>query len=108
LAFNRLSISIAATVAVVAALGLSGCGRKGPLELPPSNTTPAPQTLSAPPAAAQPAYPAATSGPEGSPYPAGSAEAAQAEAVKNGFDSHGNPVAAPGQKTGFFLDFLLK
>jgi hypothetical protein len=29
-------------------------------------------------------------------------------AAKNGFDAQGNPVAAPGQKKDFPLDFLLQ
>jgi hypothetical protein len=30
------------------------------------------------------------------------------DAQKNGFDSEGNPVAGPGQKKTFPLDFLLQ
>jgi hypothetical protein len=31
----------------------------------------------------------------------------QEMAAKTGFDTHGNPVAAPGRERPFFLDFLL-
>jgi hypothetical protein len=30
------------------------------------------------------------------------------DAQKNGFDAEGNPVASPGQKKSFPLDFLLQ
>ena len=72
--------------AVVAALGLAGCGRAGPLELPPGPATPSAQ-LSTPdsPGAAR-----------------------EAAAVRNGFDAQGNPVATPGEKKSFILDPLLR
>ncbi len=78
--------------AFIATLGLSFCGREGPLELPPG---PAPGT------------PAATSqltSPDGTPAPG----SPQDTAAKNGFDAQGNPVAAPGQKRFFILDPLLQ
>jgi predicted small lipoprotein YifL len=79
-------------LALVAALGLSGCGREGPLELPPG---PAPGS---PPQSSQLTLP------DGSPAPG----SAQDTALKNGFDAQGNPVAAPGQKRPFILDPLLQ
>lgn len=78
--------------AIVAALGLAGCGRLGPLELPPG------------PAAAPPAAGAQLTSPDGTAVPG----SAQDAAVKNGFDAQGNPVAAPGQKKSFILDPLLR
>jgi hypothetical protein len=42
--------------------------------------------------------------PDGSPVPG----SAQDTALKNGFDSQGNPVATPGQKRPFLLDPLLQ
>jgi len=43
LAFDRLSVRIALAVLVTAiALGLSACGRKGPLDPPPSAAVPPP------------------------------------------------------------------
>jgi predicted small lipoprotein YifL len=85
--------------AAVAALGLSACGRTGPLELPPG---PAAQ----PPAAAEPPaspsfFPSASAAPA-TPPPENAA------AYKNGFDAAGNPVAGPGQKRPFVLDPLLQ
>jgi predicted small lipoprotein YifL len=87
---------------VVVALGLSACGRKGPLEMPPGPATQppvaaAPASPSFLPAAASPAAPA--------PYAGQQPE--DAAAVKNGFDAQGNPVAAAGQKKSFVLDPLL-
>jgi predicted small lipoprotein YifL len=91
-----------ALAAIVAALGLSACGRKGPLEMPPGPATEppvaaAPASPSFLPAAASPAAPA--------PYAGQQPE--DAAAVKNGFDAQGNPVAAAGQKKSFVLDPLL-
>jgi predicted small lipoprotein YifL len=98
----RHSPSIALAVVVIAALGLAGCGRAGPEELPPSAAAPPPQTSNAAPVS--PVAPdTAVPGTLGD-----QTAAAQQAAVKNGFDSHGNPVAAPGEKKDFFLDFLLK
>ena len=84
-------IRVALAVAGIAALGLSACGRAGPLELPPG------------PAATTPAPSAQLTMPDGSPAPG----SPQDTALKNGFDAHGNPVATPGQKKSFILDPLL-
>jgi predicted small lipoprotein YifL len=98
LVFDRARIPFVVVVIVVAALGLSACGRKGTLDLPPAATAP-------------PVTPTASS-PLTSGLLPGSADASSANeqenAVKNGFDNHGNPVAAPGQKKSFFLDPLLQ
>jgi predicted small lipoprotein YifL len=74
------------------ALGLSACGRAGPLELPPG-----------PAAGNTPASPQLTAA-DGSAAPG----TAQDTALKTGFDSQGNPVATPGKKRSFILDPLLQ
>lgn len=79
-------------LALLVALSLSGCGREGPLELPPG---PAP---AAPPQTSQLTLP------DGSPAPG----SAQDAVMKNGFDAQGNPVASAGQKRSFILDPLLQ
>jgi predicted small lipoprotein YifL len=92
LARIRLNIPVAFAAIGVAALALAGCGREGPLELPPGPA---------------PAVPAATSqlrSPDGTPAPG----SPQDTAVKTGFDAQGNPVATPGQKKSFILDPLLQ
>jgi predicted small lipoprotein YifL len=78
-------------VAMTGAYGLSGCGREGPLELPPGP-------------AAGPLPTTQLRSPDGTPVP-GSPEDT---AVKTGFDAAGNPVASPGQKRSFILDPLLQ
>ncbi len=82
-------IDIALVLAGIAALGLSACGRAGPLELPPG------------PAAAPSAQLTA-------PNPTPAPDSAQEAAMKTGFDQQGNPVAPPGQKRSFILDPLLQ
>jgi predicted small lipoprotein YifL len=90
LAGVRLSVRLVLISAVLAALGLSGCGRAGPLELPPGPASPAPSAQLSSQNSAVP----------------GSAQ--DAAAVRNGFDAQGNPVAAPGAKRSFILDPLLQ
>jgi predicted small lipoprotein YifL len=92
LALDRLSVPLGLAVVAVAALSLSACGRKGPLDPPPSAAISQP-----PPAASRPS--ALTSAAPPTPEETG---------VKTGFDAQGNPVAAPGQKKNFFLDPLLR
>jgi len=94
---DRPRFSFALVAATVAALGLSACGRNGGLELPPGPATP------------QPA--AATPQPSPGESPGGystSEMSGRQTAAKTGFDAQGNPVAGPGQKKDFFLDWLLK
>jgi predicted small lipoprotein YifL len=81
---------IALIAAGVAALGLYGCGRAGPLELPPGPATPTASTQ--------------LTQPDGSPAPGSPGDTA----MKNGFDAQGNPVATPGQKKPFILDPILQ
>jgi predicted small lipoprotein YifL len=93
---HRLRASLALAVAVVAALGLAACGRKGELELPPGPAT-------QPPVAAAPMTPSFMPSSSGARQ-----QQDDATAAKNGFDAHGNPVAGPGQKRTFFLDPILQ
>lgn len=79
-AANRLSARLILIGALVATLGLAGCGRKGPLEPPPSASI------------TQPAL-----GPDGQPV----------AAPVEGFDEQGRPVAPRGKQQRFFLDWLL-
>ena len=94
----RLSVGVALAAAIVAALSLAACGRKGNLELPPGPAT-------EPPVAAAPASPSSFMPSYGAPATQQQEEAA---AVKNGFDAHGNPVAAPSTKKSFILDPILQ
>jgi predicted small lipoprotein YifL len=86
----RRNFRVALAVAGIAALGLCGCGRAGPLELPPGPATGAPSTQ--------------LTQPDGSPAPG----SPQDSAMKNGFDAQGNPVAMSGQKKPFILDPLVQ
>jgi predicted small lipoprotein YifL len=98
LARYRLSVGVALAGAIIAALSLAACGRKGNLELPPGPAT-------EPPVAAAPASPSSFMPSYGAPATQQQEEAA---AVKNGFDAHGNPVAAPSTKKSFILDPILQ
>ncbi|HEX3937277.1 MAG TPA: lipoprotein [Xanthobacteraceae bacterium] len=80
------------SAALGVALALAGCGREGPLELPPG------------PAAATPAATSQLRSPDGTPAPG----SPQDTAAKNGFDAHGNPVATASQNRPFILDPLLQ
>ena len=71
--FSRLALA----GLLVAALGLSACGRKGPLDPPPGA-----QAQNAPGAPAAPPQ-------------------------EQLYDSAGNPLAPKGEKKPFFLDWLL-
>ena len=94
----RLSVGVALAAAIIAALSLAACGRKGNLELPPGPAT-------EPPVAAAPASPSSFMPSYGAPATQQQEEAA---AVKNGFDAHGNPVATPSTKKSFILDPILQ
>ena len=81
--------------AVSLALGLAGCGRKGPLDLPPSDT-PSPQASAN---QTQPAF--------GSSLMPGSSQQPAAHAP-NAFDTHGNPIyQPPPSRKSFILDPIL-
>jgi predicted small lipoprotein YifL len=81
----RFCPRIAFALAGIAVLELAGCGRNGPLELPPGPATPAASTQ--------------LTTPDGKP---------EDTAMKTGFDAQGRPVAAQGQKKSFILDPLLQ
>jgi predicted small lipoprotein YifL len=101
LAGRRLSFGL---VLAVAALSLAACGRKGELEMPPGPAT-------QPPVAAAPASPTSFMPSYGTPSSPGTPMTQQQEdaaAAKNGFDSRGNPVAAPSSKKSFILDPILQ
>jgi predicted small lipoprotein YifL len=74
---DRRFARLAAIGALAAALGLAACGRKGPLDPPPSAI--APQLTGGQAAPVQP--------------PA--------------FDASGKPIAPPGERKAFILDGLL-
>jgi predicted small lipoprotein YifL len=78
-ASNATLARIAVVGALVAALGLAGCGRKTGLDPPP--------------AAAVPAAPQHAAG--GQP------------GTEAGVDADGKPVAAPGRRRSIFLDWLI-
>jgi predicted small lipoprotein YifL len=86
----RIAIAVAGGIALLA---LAGCGRNGPLELPPG-----PATTTTPGASSQLVTP------DGRPLPGSSDDTAQ----KTGFDAQGRPVATGGEKRSFILDPLLQ
>jgi predicted small lipoprotein YifL len=86
---RALGLALLAT----AALALAGCGRNGPLELPPGPAVPAPQASTAP-----------LTYPDGTPIPGSERDTA----AKTGFDQYGRPVAAQGERKSFILDPLLQ
>jgi predicted small lipoprotein YifL len=73
---NAALARIAVVGALVAALGLAGCGRKSGLDPPPSAAVPQ-QAAGAQPGA------------------------------EPGVDADGKPVAGPGRRRSFFLDWLI-
>jgi predicted small lipoprotein YifL len=80
-------------IAGIAVLALAGCGRNGPLELPPGPAVPTSAVSQAP-----------LTQPDGSPTPG----SPQDTAMKTGFDAQGRPVATAGPKRSFILDPLLQ
>ena len=94
----RLSFGL---VLAVAALSLAACGRKGALEMPPGPAT-------EPPVAAAPASPSSFMPSYATPGAPSTQQQEDAVAVKNGFDSRGNPVAAPSTRKTFILDPILR
>jgi predicted small lipoprotein YifL len=79
--------------ALVATLGLAGCGRKGPLDPPPSASV-------AEPVEAAPQRPGGTAGlnPLATPAKPASGEA---------FGINGEPIAPKGAKKSLFLDWFI-
>lgn len=90
--------------AVIAALGLSGCGRKGPLDLPPSAAVDAP-------AQNQPQQGNAQQGPGftsfGSTQPREPESQRTAIGERAGVASDGRPIAPRGEKRRIPLDALI-
>jgi len=89
-------------------LSLAGCGRKAGLDAPPSAAVPGTPTAQSSTAAPSTTAPDNASHAQGPPGMASIAPTSHEDAQKNGFDSEGNPVAGPGQKKTFPLDFLLQ
>jgi predicted small lipoprotein YifL len=101
-ASNGIWTRIAVAAALTAALGLAACGRKGPLDPPPSASLPeTPANYTARPGLGEQSYgaPASFLAP---PSPADAAlPAAPARPAAPA------PAAPPPQQKTFFLDFLL-
>jgi predicted small lipoprotein YifL len=92
---RRLRAGLALALLGTAAFTLAACGRAGPLEPPPGPAVVSPTVSAAPP----------------SPLvggPVAGAPVGHETAQRNGFDAYGNPVAPPGEKKSFFLDFLVQ
>jgi predicted small lipoprotein YifL len=88
---GRLFIRVATIGSLAVALGLAGCGRKGPLDPPPSGAV-------AEPVQAVPTGPGPSMNPISGPAKSN---------APNAFGPNGEPVAAKGQKKSLFLDWLL-
>ena len=107
---NRISSPLssrwAIVVLAVATLALAGCGRKGPLDLPPNTSTPSPVASTPSPVASTPSPATSTPSPA-----APQSDAEQAASKPSVFDpSYGAdapPAAAKGTKKPFLLDPLL-
>jgi predicted small lipoprotein YifL len=100
---NRISSPLssrwAIVVLAVATLALAGCGRKGPLDLPPNTSTPSP-VASTPSTATSTPSPAAT--------PSDAEQAASKPSVFDpSYGADAPPVATKGTKKPFLLDPLL-
>jgi predicted small lipoprotein YifL len=91
---RRLRAGFALALLGAAALTLAACGRAGPLEPPPGPAVVSPTVSAAP-------SPLVGGPVAGAPVPHETAQ-------RNGFDAYGNPVAPPGEKKSFFLDFLVQ
>jgi len=90
--------TLAVGAAVALALGLAGCGRKGPLDMPPGDT-PAPQANSN---LTQPAFGSSALMP-------GSSQQPPSGQAPNAYDAHGNPIYQPPPKNkSFILDPVLQ
>jgi predicted small lipoprotein YifL len=94
---SRPYLRLAIIGALAAALGLAGCGRKGPLDPPPTAAAPGAQ----PQATSQPA---GIMAPFGSPSPSGGQTANSGSA---GVDPSGQAIAPKGEHKRIPLDSLL-
>jgi predicted small lipoprotein YifL len=97
----RYRLSLGFLLFAAAALALAACGRKGDLEMPPGPAT-------QPPVAAAPVSPSSFLPAYGTPGAPETQQQQDAAAIKSGFDSRGNPVAAPSAKKSFILDPILQ
>lgn len=88
---HTMMTRIASIGLMIAALGLAACGRKGPLDLPPTAQAPAPAATSTT---------AATSS-----IPTALGQRTQPDDPS--FDSAGNPIAGRADRKNFPLDALL-
>lgn len=91
---RRSSACVKLAILMLTAAALAGCGRKGPLELPPS-------------AAAQPAGARSDVAPRGDVAANSAPGIGRSDALFATGDEP-DPVAARGRKKSFFLDFLLE
>jgi predicted small lipoprotein YifL len=82
---RHIPVRLSLIAALAAALLVAGCGRKGPLDLPPVSAN-------SPPAAAEPA-----------PQPGAGPTAQQ----QTGYDEFGRPVAPRGTRQRSILDVLI-
>jgi predicted small lipoprotein YifL len=98
---SRPFLRLAVIGALAAALGLAACGRKGPLDPPPSAAAPGaqPQATNQPPS---------IMGPFGPPSPSsGQAANSGGAGVGAGIDSSGQAIAPKGEHKRIPLDSLL-
>jgi predicted small lipoprotein YifL len=91
----------AAVLLAVSVLTLSGCGRKGPLDLPP--------TASTTPSGAAPtgAAPSGTAPTAAAPTDTAQQQASTPSVFNPSYGSDASPAAPKGQKKSFILDPLL-
>jgi predicted small lipoprotein YifL len=94
----RPSAGFALVAAVIAALGLSGCGRKGGLDLPPGDTP-----VAAPQAEAAPTGPF-----QSNSLMPGSSQPKPNTPPPNAYDSQGNRITSTPSSKTFILDPLLQ
>jgi predicted small lipoprotein YifL len=100
-ALGSIGRTLAFGAAIALALGLSGCGRKGPLDLPPGDA-PAPNASNGANLTTPSLSPSAL-------LPGGQSSAVQNNTATSttAKDSYGNPVL-PGPKRTFLLDPILQ
>jgi predicted small lipoprotein YifL len=88
----------------VSALALSGCGRKGPLDLPPTGSQPQSQS-SGSQSSSSSGYQPSTSAAE--PTDTDAQRAATPSVFNSTYGADSAPVAGKGPKRPFFMDPLL-
>jgi predicted small lipoprotein YifL len=102
---DRTPARLAVLGALVLALGLAGCGRKGALDPPPGAAAPAETQKQAAPPARTGGLTAFRS--PRAPQPKQRAGEKPAETAASGFDEDGNPLPGTARRQRFFLDWLL-